>query len=135
MQSITIAIQEAAPDNLLFMDACQPFTEQLEEDDYNNEALVVDMAEKLLFLNTDQAQCAATLSRCPSLLDDNRTDAIGVRANLLMFCMELQPNDGSTRETAEVKAKLNDMVAYANKVIGCALQHCFSSCSILAAAF
>lgn len=114
---LAATIQEAAPDNLLFMDACQPFTEQLEEDDYNNEALVVDMAEKLLFLNADQAQCAATLSRCPSLFDDNRTDAIGVRANLLMFCMELQPNDGSTRETAEVKAKLNDMVAYANKVI------------------
>ena len=115
-QRLSDTLREAAPNHVLFADNCQTPTDPLCEEE--GEGQVVARADQLLFQDADPQQCSDVLNSAPALLDDNRTDALGVRAHLMHFCMAL-PNNTTQRDlTPQEVATIRRFANYANRIIG-----------------
>lgn len=115
-QRLSDTLREAAPNHVLFADNCQTPTDPLCEEE--GEGQVVARADQLLFQDADPQQCSDVLNSAPALLNDNRTDALGVRAHLMHFCMAL-PNNTTQRDlTPQEVATIRRFANYANRIIG-----------------
>lgn len=113
---LSAIIQEAAPNNALLADASLSTADPL--CDGEGEGQVVARADRLLFQDADPQQCSDVLNSSPTLLDDNRTDALSVRAHLMHYCMTLPSPTMQRKPTPQEIEAIGRFANYANRIIG-----------------